>query len=622
MDVSDHMNQSPYARDRVVLNANLDKTNVMNFMMFSEIAIDTLNNIINTIIPLCGPNAVHDLVIYEQSASNFVSNVFSHDGIHILRSIEHMSPIQAYISNYIQYVAERVNRAASDGTSTAIYLSASIILFTVKKLRSIYQENIDKINISDSNLTTQVNKAIANNIIAKDMSNNVISMLNDILLVIDQHKIDLNDTTLTREQKERLIRKLALTTSKGNKILADYAVDTFIDLPDVLYEQISYRRSDIETDKDFIIETPDYDAILSISPSGTAVYNTDLFTTIVHDKADLLIVPYYISSADVIASYIDNIDDDNDNHLVIVINGINDSALVALEKFINPNKVTLCKYTIYHPTFVNNPVELLALLALTGKTIRSVDTEDDLRSATIRDISIKIKSNNLYCYKLYKSDSVLHPLYGKDNTIYNKLQLEIAEKIRSYKTSHQQKDTSREVSEFVRIYKMLVCGKLPILTIGGSTTEHLANINIVDDVLGVVSVAMKHGVVLDIIPKISGCLKSSTKDKLDTIPYSELMIELSDTLDNFAKLTYHPNNPVWDYAVDTTDGLADIYYNQKFGYWCKDNTYTDSTVVQSYKSIKETISRILETIPKIISINDVIVPNSVINKGDKNVINK
>lgn len=617
MNIADQMNPVDIKRNKIVLNANLDKTNVMNFVKFSEIAIDTLDNIIKMIIPLCGPRAIHDLVIYEHTGTNFVSNVFSHDGIHVLRSIEYMSPIQSYISNYIQYVAERVNRAAADGTSTAIYLSANIIRSALSQFKDHYR----KIEASDD-VTDYVDKAIVNNINAKKVADSITKLLDMMLDVIDQSKIDISSVDDTIKDivtgdtaKSALIKKLAMITGKGNEVLADFAVKTFTNIPEILYEQISYRRSGIETDTDFMIEYPDYDTVLSVAVSGTAVYNEDLFTTIKRDNCDVLVIPYYQNTADLILDYLKKrYESDRKNiHLIIVSNGMNDSASVTLERSISPQLVTLCRYTVYHPVFANNPIELLTTLALVDKSIDRLNTVDDFDQCLITDVDIKIKGTSLHIYRMYQSTDGMHHLYiSGESKIYNKLQKELAEKIATYKSAHEQKDTARESSEFVRIYKALICGKLPILTIGGSTTDHLANINVVDDVLGVVSVAMKHGIVLDIIPKLYNLLIIS--DDID-VSDRKLSVAILESLSHFAKLTYYPNHPCHFDGFSKND-VADLYYETSGSpKWLRDPSYRRCNVVQSYKAIKETILRIRETIPKIVSINDVIVPDSVM-QGD------
>jgi hypothetical protein len=580
-----------FGKNKLILDANLDRINMLTFDEFMPIVLNTLQSIVDIIIPLCGPKAVHDLVIYDHLGSNFVSNVFTNDGIHILKHTEYMSPIQTYIANYIRYIAERVDRASGDGTSTAIYLSSSIISMIFQKLELIRGEIATDSTISEFEITREINIA------TKQVSEYILSTLKLLLERIEDFKIDIN--SVSDEFKKEIIYKLAYTASKGDEILSKYTVELFSNLPEILYEQKNYKRSNMETDEVVSIEVPEYDAIISAVPSGNTQYNTELYTELLYEHCDILVCPFFLYDDTKIFEYISNRREGlNLRNLVILYSGCNDNIRVKLESAIDPQSMTLCKYTAYVQSFVNNPIELLSLLSMSEVDISKLSPINQVfEDMLIKDVKCHIKEMTIRIYGLFESEGYFHPNFvHKNNQGYNGLVSDIETKIKSLKLTHSQIDTSRDKNEFARIYRMLVCSKLPVLVIGGPTIDHLLYVNVVDDVLGSTSVAMKHGVVSHLIPTLLACA-GEIDDRSDSFEIRDsnrtrylygIDLSIIGILEDFIKLTYG--------YCDNADMIESIEY---------------LSVVQSYKSIHETITRLIETIPKLIMVDRIIVPNSV-----------
>ena len=224
--------------DRVVLNANIGQNNLIEFEQFYEIATSTLLEISDTITTLCGPNALYDLVVYENMQSGLMSNVFSHDGIHILKSLEYMNPIQTFITSYVKYVAEKVDAAAADGTSTAILLTAEFIsqaLAVVRQLRTVPEVSVKEFMQS----IAEFREVVAD-------------VFRHLIRHIGKCKIDLRE--IDPNLRKRLIYALAYTSSKGDAQLSEYTVEIFAELPELLYEQVNMRRNTVETSEPLSIE--------------------------------------------------------------------------------------------------------------------------------------------------------------------------------------------------------------------------------------------------------------------------------------------------------------------------------------------------------------------------------
>lgn len=592
--------------ERIVLDANLGRTNVISFDDFSSIAIDTLEEIIDTILPLCGSDALHDLVIYRNLATDFASNVFSNDGIHILKNMEHLSPIQIYITNYIRYIAERVERAAADGTSTAIYLASTLIVGIIEEIQHIRTNaynDPDDINIY-RNIMSKTNA----------ISNNVIYLLDELLAFIKRIKFDVNE--VSKECKNEFIYKLAHTTSKQNDTLTDFTVELFSDLPEMLYEHTTYRRSQIETNEDFTVERPEYDYSITVLPSNNTKYNEKLGTELYHENCDLLICPSLFGRVGYLLQYLSEREIDpieKDIPLVILYTGGDDSENVKLETSVNKDIITVCRQTVYNPVFVNNPLELKIIQAMAGvDPIIQLSTEE-FKQSVIKDVRIRLHGKDLLIYDLFSKETLpLHPSYVQNtHPEYTKLQKELEERISTLKASHNRKNMSGEIDEFVRLYRNMICSKLPILTIGGSTIDHLANINVVDDVLGVVSVAMKNGVIIDLMPKFHHAVQRITTEFIEyELPYA---IHFEECIEDFCRLTYKNDDICSSFSKVTKDTVIrdSMFVDNHWVKFTEDNA-SEVVVVQSYKAIEETLLRLKETVPRITCTDRIIVPNGVV----------
>ena len=609
--------------NRIIMNANLGCTNIMPFDDFNEIVTTTLEHIIDSILPLCGSKALHDLVVYRDRADEYMSNIFSNDGIHILKKIEYLSPIQTYIANYIRYIAERVERAAADGTSTAIYLAANLIIRTFEEIAQIRCHAADGEDVPGKKLVRgidDIEKTYRIMSRTKALADEVVDVLQFMLTSLEDWRIVLNEAS--PKLRNTLIRKLAYTTSKGNEVLTDYAVTLFTDIPEILYEYTTYRKSELETNDDFMVENPEHDLIINVSPSNNTIYNSKLGTELDFESCDLLICPQLYDTLNFLMEYLDqrseyenakvNLNDASrkpPTPLIVVYNGINDVDLAKLERYANKD-VVLCRYLMYHPAFLNNPLELNVAQVISGLDPITQKNVDEFQSSVIHNVRCRIYSKDLFVYRLFDhSTAPLHPFYHQeDRFAYHQLRRSLEERITTLKESHTKNAVVQELSEFVRIYRNLICSRLPVLTIGGSTVNHLSNINVVDDVLGVVSVAMKHGVILDGIPKLHQALKLAYD-----INRTDWLNGFRRSVADFCQLTYQTKD-VWldlDISNESLHHLRD-YISVK-GKWVtldKDNI-DKVTVVQSYRAITETLNRLIETIPRLICTDQVIVQNSV-----------
>jgi len=596
------------AKDLKILNANIGRTNVAEFDDFSKIAIETLDDICNSILPLCGADALHELIIYRNLANDFTSNVFCNDGKLILNQIEYLSPIQTYLANYIRYIAEKVERCSGDGTSTAIYLATKLIISCLKEIQTI-RKNADGDTHHRYRYIMEETNKLATHVEA------MLELLQDRLktIVVDVQKLD-------RKCRAEIIYKLAHTTSKGNEKLARYAVDLFVDIPEILYEHVTYKQLNYETDEDFKLDKPEHDICIAVRPSNNTVYNTKLNTEFEHDDCDLLVIPSMYDKLDLILGYLSIRKADssvNTRQLVILYNGSQPNDDVRLEMNVDRDFVTVCRQTAYNEVFVSNPLELKTIRVMAGVSPIIQDTIADVEDNIIKNVKCRIYGKYLYLTNLFEhTDDAMHPSYSHPETAhpeYNQIKRELEEHISSLDSHHNRGAVATEVKEFIRIYRNLICSRLPILTVGGNTINNMSNVSIVEDVLGVVSVSLKHGVVLDLMPRLE-----QFSEEFATMSQSSWAIEFDKAIKDFASFTYKDDDICCCYKF-TVAGLDDpIVVHQADGSWAVADAITSENieglnikVVQSYRAISETLFRLIETVPRILRTDRIIVPDSV-----------
>jgi hypothetical protein len=308
----------------------------MEFDEFVDLAVDTFDSIISIIEPLCGKYARKNMVVYENINDDISKVVFSNDGIHILKSIEFMSPIQVYIVNYLVYIASRVESAAADGTSTAIYLACHYfkeLLLSLKRSKA------------RSNLRN-------NMIYAHRLRDRLRRDLNEISTYVDKMSIDLSEAKPSLRHK--LIHDLAMITSKGNEVLSDYVTEYFENVPSILYKFAYFDRSPVESDEEFIVEKPEYDFKLNSITSQRTVFNSKMFTEF-DNECDLLIIykPIDVELCSLLLAYLE----DRSEHTVVLYKEIGQSEQYTLESRIDPSEVTLVRNTAHTPDLATNPIE-------------------------------------------------------------------------------------------------------------------------------------------------------------------------------------------------------------------------------------------------------------------------
>lgn len=613
-----------------VLNSNINTTNILSYIDWIDLCELTLKTIINTIEPLCGPNAINSMVVYNSGKNRF--NIFSNDGIHVTKSIEFASPIQEYIADTLVYIGERVEKASSDGTSTAILCTAYLLLELQKSLKERvlkkYKNNDNNINFVKS-IQTLLNS----------YSNTLSNILIEIKKDLEDFKIDLDG--VNDDVYNELIYNLAYITSKGNDKLSSYITEIYKDrnVPIQKFSHYLYLRDQIESEEELSLFTPEEDVCINVFENKSAAYNYKLNTALKYDKCNVIIIPEIISEDRVeFLKSLNKFLKFAKSPTIAISLGFDPNVLYKIENEFKDLPFVHCQYVNFNDRFRQNPLELNSILYRGGLNGYDISKNEpiDFNDITfynvkciIEDGELRIYDNENY-YFYTKEDSILAYAYKNDDPIYNKyneLLKEVENQIEIIKKAHVSKDKNNDFKEFSRIYKNMICNKLPIIKIGGKTNDHLSIINMIEDVLGTINSALKDGVIIDGILKIlyllnkkkevsifdfrlivefiyNAFLKFYSLNHQKDLNYLKIIEKMNDKCSNFLKycfITYYQSlNKCYvpDFANDDYVEGED-----------KINNY--SIVVQSYKTYDELIDRIIEVLPKIIKTLNIVVPGSV-----------
>lgn len=610
---------------RISLNKDINTKNVIEHDEYLDIGIQTCKDIQRMILPLCGKMALNNLVVFKDDLRDYLGNVFSNDGIHVLKNIEYVNPVQTFISNYVRYIAERVENAAADGTSTAIYFAATFLECALSNIKA------DIVKGDRDNRTKSFCKE------RMLIIENTLYFFNEMIprLKEDIKRFIIQTSELDYDLRKNFIFHLANTTTKGNTDLSDYVVTLFSDIPELLYQYISYKQSPNETDVDFSIEEVDCDFDIRVALSANTVYNQKLQTEILYEDCIVLPIPNINPmNAKALVEYIDTIKNDNpEQAIIVIVNGADDASNVYLEKNLNRENIVFSRYVAPNEVLQGNPLEIHALQVVCEREPINPISVKDIEKGAIHNVRCHIANHVIKLSNLFSGESnQLHPFFvDKSYDPYTKLCKEVESQIVFLESAHHLQNKRTQLEEFVRIYKKLVCNRLPNLLIGGSSVDHIHNINIVDDVLGAVSVALKHGFIVDGMSKFYLITSRFFCEYRTNYPeYADIIERIDNSFLTFLKVIYcdmNHNHNDSDFA-DMTSCYVDNDFFARFTKLsiidqCSGNLFVEDEfnragegeyIVQSALSFKEFFRRLEETIPKLIKTNAVTVRNGIAEK--------
>lgn len=479
-----------FEQQRKILQANYNHTNKLEYKEFLDISIETLDTIINYLYNSYGQHAASTLVIYE-STDNV--SVFTTDGIHKLKSLEFVSPIQNYIADHIRYVGECIEKKAKDGTTTGMIFVSKLlksILFYIRKYTdfdSLYKKITEPIS----------NQAgVAKYLSGLDLQKYFISLISTYTIEILEELTDRMNYDIvklkelqTYERKKYISRIIDITAKEHSGIIKDKILTLLQKMPVEFHDSFSYTRSDIETEELISIENKDHEYISDIIVNRGIEYFNQNGKSAFEGKVDLLIFPYVFEHINEAVTQLTDILDahTSDNTFVLFYKRVNESYIKEITEKYKDKKIIGVQYIHHIPEIYESCIELVGLI-------------DGWKSDTnyIQNIDCKIEFGNIKLNGIFEFDKtydVVNSLYyQKDAEKFQTWVKEITTIIEKLKTKYKKVDVNRLVSDYTYIYKKIVTPRFSTIKIGGKTLEHLEIVDVIEDTLGSLSTIIKNGV--------------------------------------------------------------------------------------------------------------------------------
>lgn len=607
------MEETQRERGVFVANDHHGITNYLSGYDFEKIVAETLSDIWEILTEHSGDLASHAMIITE-TGMKFEPNIFTKDGIRILDSIEYISPIQKYIKNIITYVGDKVDRAAHDGTTTAMMIVCD---FLHRVMGDIESRCVNTNEFRDA----------------------LISMKNHYMRNIDRVKMTVESTNLflteefTRQDYQTILGFIGflqgLSSSGGDAELA-LAVSTAVEYtPKEALGQLEMLSAVSEQNDRFKVVREEASFTLFANPLIDNFYNKKLGTEFEVENAKVLVFPDALhpgsTKLDGFYQFITEVDDD---HPVVIIAGELPGELIQLIARVNINRKN--KITAFSDLNSRNSpytqlifAESTAIAVTAGILPFSIDNSDRITDNHLF-IAKKVTYAGTYLklYDYYEKDpnSNLHPFYlNKDkNPYYTKFLEEIIEIIEAGSKHHM--NYKAMVDRAYTIKNQLMMTNVPMVYIGGTTTDNITSKLVLTDALGATIESITKGFL------VSGILH--VFDPIRQYPeMEETLRTVASVIYNQDYLTIYPPSPEREEGINSRLHDKPISLNTMFRIYqtasklYKENesskeaiNYLDQNAhhyppVQPITIYEECMKRLVEIGSKILTTNKVIVPS-------------
>jgi hypothetical protein len=478
---------------RAIVNAGFDKSNILSMEESLPRIRMTLDKCQKILKEHCGPQAGYAMLVENMTAGiEYRPNIFTRDGIGILKSVEFMSPMERYIKDMLTYIGSRVDSAAKDGTTTSMLFAALFLNRVFDKLDELHACGLSFF---------QMNKAI------EALFNKIIESLETYAFSIERTA---KSTEIDEEVKVRTAGLVAfmqaLSSSGGNVELAIAMKEIFEKSPSVAWDFISSRSSIKETESAFKVEVCEYDyrikAITALEGILTKALNSE------YEAEDVEIIVLTTSTqgneirSEKLIQYLRNSEDKN----IIVIAPAFDGRLTGTAYRLNAqreHKIALWQFSPEHKLAgVSYSYELLGLAAVSKIEI-PFDMDESTDELLPRHIAKakKVVWHDTYLefYGLYeRTDNNLHPFYSHPETatgFYNDVRRALEHQLSLYKEGHKAEGNMSSV--FLELLNRIACVHRPTLRLGGQTHEQQANADVVKDVQGAIMSSLNNGFLIN-----------------------------------------------------------------------------------------------------------------------------
>ena len=609
---------------RAIINSGYDISNVVPIEKEIPRIRKTLDTCFDILAQHCGPFSKYAMLVNNHSLGlKFEPNVFTRDGIGIMEAVEFASPLERYIKNLLTYIGTRVDNKAKDGTTTSMMLSAHLLSHFFQIHQDIpqdipqcsFREVMDMIDQA----VTSVQKSIAS-----------VAAFTDLR---DEEKYTEQEAM---QQAGRLAFIQALSSSGGNVELARHMKTIFEVSPRCLWDYISYRFAQVETDKEFSVEVPEYDVALKCSSSMEAQFNTGLGTE--YENEDVALYIYADSCVDGdfrMESFLAYLEQDapQDKHIILCTQRSSARLTTTIS---NLNKmrtypITLWEYASREQIGGRSwAYELMIAAAQLGIT----PVNESLRTGV--EIEYKIcKRVHWFNGVMYIHDTilteegtVLHPDYihpEKAHPYFTYVYQTCKAQLEMYASSKREEGKLKDY--FSDLLSRLLTVKRPTLVLGGTVHAQAANYDVVRDVEGAIMASLTSGVVPSLFAVSRALTTSHTREQHNNFFLKLIVDSINRVASHVMTSGLSPDH------VDINNQYTgpDVYLNvadknmttRSFNDYLKhldDGTVDDATQyppIQSLVMYEELLKRVRELLCKFMWSSQIIVAGALMIKDEE-----
>lgn len=576
---------------RAIINSAYDITNVVPIEAEADRICRTLDTCIAVLEHSCGIRSSFSMQVKHESIGlTFDPDVFTRDGISILKFMEFASPLEKYIKNLLTYIGDRVDFVAKDGTTTSMLTAARVIRHYIQ-------------NIIDHNSLTAGKTIYARAEEAADFRHRLTEGLKQITYYGDI----LDESKYTEAEAMEIAGKIAfmqaLSASGGNLQLANAMRDIFRQSPRRIWKFFKPERSIRETDTPYTVINPQYDSRITCSASLA-----DQYSKVLNTEWEGNNVAFYFFS--------DNLES-NAWAAAVFTNELDqvpqDRPVAVLGLTFAPNVISKCR-DLNLSRAPENKITLWSHPAVTQVGTRSWDWKIQVLAAQLGAVPVDVAiARNLpiepvtvtkarwYSGAMHIYDSIprdentclhkwaVHPELASQ--YFEEVRSTCQEQIDLYKSQHRLDGKALEY--FEKAMNDLLTVRRPTLMLGGTTHEQVANVDVVQDVAGSIMNILSHGFVLGNTP-VAAALKKLNQDVDDT----SLTGVVLQTLREVANRTIALADPTAMNCMLTADTELEpdvyCYCSDRNGSgWAKFNEYWDK--LQRYFNGEEELRQEIRT---------------------------
>lgn len=522
-----------------------------------------------------------------------VIDEFTKDGIKILSHLSANRPEDELSRRLIEFIGERVDSRCHDGTTTSMMTAATLSYNWMNQLAPRSRRERHQAAKIIPAFVDKMKEAIDANSFTVD----------EFVEAIKQKHPDADEDAIRR----RIYYDTIMTSSKGDKELAEKLSEVLVSLPPELYNYTRFESSAIETDERFAVITQDSDVELKgqyIGNYSQLKGNVDMGTTFSMDKAYIVISAYDLMDGQMEAAMLEqwignallpgterrpSPTDPTKMEEVEVPPAVTlDRPLIILARTVQSKLTRMINiYNAEQPDW-NKKIFMFAYRAehdlsydAWAKAIPAMAGDHDqqyhpleyaLTEGGMEDVMIPCKfwatGNQIKIGDLYKKDNRrFHPFYyGKENKAYWSLIDDMASTIKKTERRHLDPGQHHErfLIDLIYIQRCMLCQDVKEMRVCSTTHELFANNTVVEDALGSAMSVMEEGFVLSGYQKMLKAFYESAKESAGDDTIEGLIGQATVTaLETVLKASYDLDDETFAKVKDTLT-FGDVKEDLKF----------------------------------------------------------